>query len=132
MTCGCSSGCFWVKVIGGIRQPARATANFTYRDGSPAPSVSLVCRREVWLPTLWGWLVLLALLALVAVIVGRALHPFLAINEPSGGKILVVEGWMEPYNLDQAVAVFRNGSYELAVVTGPTFAEWPQGNFYRT
>lgn len=92
----------------------------------------LVCRREVWLPTLWGWLVVLVVLALAAVIAGRALHPFLAINEPSGGKILVVEGWAEPYNLDQAVAVFRKGSYELAVVTGPPLAEWPQGNFYRT
>jgi hypothetical protein len=94
--------------------------------------VRLVRRREVWLPTLWGWLVLLVVLALAAVIVGRELHPFLAINEPSGGKILVVEGWMEPYHLDQAVAVFREGSYELAVATGTPLPEWPQGNVYRT
>jgi hypothetical protein len=92
----------------------------------------LVRRREVWLPTLWGWLVLLVVLALAAVILGRELHPFLAINEPSGGKILVVEGWMEPYHLDQAVAVFREGSYELAVATGTPLPEWAQGNVYRT
>jgi len=83
------------------------------------------------LPTLWGWLVLLVVLALAALIAGRALYPFLAINEPSGGKILVIEGWMDPEGLDQAVKVFRKGRYELAVVTGAPLAEWPQG-IYRT
>jgi hypothetical protein len=92
----------------------------------------LVRRREVWLPTLWGWLLLLVVLALAAVIAGRELYPFLAINEPSGGKILVIEGWMEPHGLDQAVAVFRKGSYELAVVTGGPIGEWPHGKVYGT
>jgi hypothetical protein len=79
------------------------------------------------LPTLWGWLLLLVVLALAAVIAGRQLDPFLAINEPSGGKILVIEGWMDPHELDQAVEVFRKGSYQLAVATGAPVAEWPQG-----
>ena len=56
------------------------------------------------MPTLWGWLVLLVVLALAALIAGRALYPFLAINEPRGGKILVIEGWMDPEGLDQAAA----------------------------
>lgn len=94
--------------------------------------MKLVRRREVWLPTLCGWLVILVVLALAAVIAGRRLYPFLAIDESSGAKILVIEGWMDPYGLDQAVAVFRKGSYELAVVTGAPFAEWPQANTYRT
>jgi len=62
--------------------------------------VRLVLRREVWLPTLWGWLVLLVVLALAALIAARSLYPFLAMNEPSGGKILVIEGWMDPEGLD--------------------------------
>jgi hypothetical protein len=94
--------------------------------------VRLVRRREVWLPTLWGWLLILVVVALAVVTVGRKLYPFLAINEPSGGKILVIEGWMEADGLDQAVAVFRNGSYELAVTTGTPFTQWSQGNAYRT
>jgi len=84
------------------------------------------------LPTLWGWLVLLVVLALAALIAGRALYPFLAINEPRGGKILVIEGWMDPEGLDQAVEVFRKGSYEFAVTTGAPLVEWPQENVYRT
>jgi len=84
------------------------------------------------LPTLWGWLVLLVVLALAALIAARSLYPFLAINEPSGGKILVIEGWMDPEGLDQAVEVFRKGRYELAVATGAPLAEWPQANVYRT
>src|SRR5207237_10653069 len=103
-----------------------------HRYAKLALPVRLVRRREVWLPTLWGWLVLLVVLALAALIAGRALYPFLAINEPSGGKILVVEGWMNPEGLDQAVEVFRKGSYELAVATGASVAEWPQENVYRT
>jgi len=76
--------------------------------------------------------VLLVVLALAALIAARSLYPFLAINEPSGGKILVIEGWMDPEGLDQAVEVFRKGRYELAVATGAPLAEWPQANVYRT
>jgi hypothetical protein len=90
----------------------------------------LIRRREVWWPTVWGWLLLLVVLALAAVIVGRQLYPLFAINEPSGGKILVIEGWMDPYGFDQAVTVFRKGSYELAVATGGPIAEWPHGKVY--
>ena len=80
--------------------------------------MKLVRRREVWLPTIWGWLLLLVVLALAALIAGRGLYPFLAVSEPSGGKILAIEGWMDPYALDQAVEAFRKGGYELAVTTG--------------
>lgn len=94
--------------------------------------MKLVRRREVWLPTIWGWLLLLVVLALAAVLVGRGLYPFLAVNEPSGGKILAIEGWMEPYALDQAVEAFRKGSYQLAVTTGAPVEKWPKGEAYAT
>ena len=94
--------------------------------------MKLVRRREVWLPTVWGWLFLLLFLALALVIVGRGLYSFLAVNEPSGGKILAIDGWMAPYGLDQAVTAFRNGGYELAVTTGAPMEKWPQGNVYST
>jgi hypothetical protein len=106
-------------------------------DGStlapkPARLVKLVRRREVLLPTIWGWLLLLALLALAAVIAGRGVYPFLAVSAPSGGKILAIEGWMDPYALDQAVEAFRKGGYELAVTTGAPVEKWPKGEAYAT
>lgn len=92
--------------------------------------MKLVRRREVWLPTIWGWLLILVLLAFAALMAARGLYPFLAITEPSGGKILAIEGWMDPYALDQAVEVFRKGGYELAVTTGAPVVWKAEG--YRT
>lgn len=92
----------------------------------------LVRRREVWLPTVWGWLAFLVVMALLAFLAGRALYPFLAIHQPSGAKILVIEGWMNPYALDQAVAAFRDGGYELAVTSGAPLEHWPKNTAYHT
>jgi hypothetical protein len=94
--------------------------------------VKLLQRREVWLPTVWGWLVFLIVAALLALFVARALYPFLAVNEPSGAKILAIEGWMAPEELDQALDAFRNGGYERAVITGGPVDDWPSRDRYRT
>jgi hypothetical protein len=85
----------------------------------------LIQRREVWLPTIWGWLALLLLGCSAAVLGGRSLHPFLALNEPIGARVLVVEGWIDPSSLDQAVAAFQSGGYEMVVTTGGP-VDWPE------
>lgn len=89
----------------------------------------LFARRQVWLPTLWGWLMLLALTALVLVVLGRAAYPLLALTEPargdgSGARTLVVEGWLDPPEIEQAVAVFRRGRYERVLTTGGPIEPW--------
>ena len=86
---------------------------------------ALFRRREIWLPTIWGWLALLLFGAAVIVLVARNLHSFLAPNEPVGARILVVEGWMNPDGIDQAVAAFRAGGYERVVTTGGPIEYWP-------
>lgn len=91
----------------------------------------LAQRRTVWLPTLWGWLVILAFAAAIALLVGRAVYPFLAINEPAGARLLVVEGWMSPEGLDQALTVFRTRGYERVVTTGAPLDRWPNSDGYR-
>jgi hypothetical protein len=78
----------------------------------------LIRRREIWVPTIRGWFVLLAIVGAMFVLGVRSLHPFLAVNQPVGARILVVEGWMEPDGLDQAIATFRSGRYERIVTTG--------------
>jgi hypothetical protein len=75
-------------------------------------------RCEIWLPTIWGWLAILLIGATAVVLIARNLYAFLAPNEPVGARILVVEGWMDPEDLDQAIAVFRSGGYERVVTTG--------------
>lgn len=84
----------------------------------------LLRRREVWLPTLWGWLALLALCAAGLVLAARGLHPFLSPSEPVGARVLVVEGWMDTEEMDQAIAAARSGGYERVVTTGGPIERW--------
>lgn len=85
----------------------------------------LVRRREIWFPTIWGWLVLLLIAAATIVFVARNLHGFLAPNHAVGARVLVVEGWLNPEGLDQAVSAFRAGAYERVVTTGGPI-DWPE------
>jgi hypothetical protein len=87
--------------------------------------LALVRRREIWVPTVWGWLVLLSIGTVILTLAARNLPTFLAINQPVGARILVVEGWMEPEGLQDAVAAFRAGGYERIVTTGAAIVQWP-------
>ena len=91
---------------------------------------ALFRRRHVWLPTLWGVaLSLVALAAFAAVLIANA-PAYLAVTEPArgadgtGARLLIVEGWMDDRELDQAVAVFRRGRYERIVTTGGPLESW--------
>lgn len=76
-------------------------------------------RRELLLPT---WPVILCAVALVAglgLLVGRGIHPFLAVTAPAQNPdLLVVEGWMSDYNLPGIVQEFRKGPYQRIAATG--------------
>lgn len=78
----------------------------------------LVRRREIWIPTTWGWMSILLVLLLSAVFAARHLYSFLAPNQPVGARLLVVEGWMGADELDQAVELFRARRYEHVFTTG--------------
>jgi len=57
------------------------------------------------------------LLALGALLVFQ-IHPFLAINAPVQAEVLVVEGWLPDYALEQVVTEFQQGGYQTIVVLG--------------
>lgn len=86
----------------------------------------LIRRHEVWLPTIRGWLLLLLLGAVTCVLVVRNIYPFLAPNEPIGARVLVVEGWLAPTELDQAVQIIKAGRYERVVTTGGPIQGWQE------
>jgi hypothetical protein len=88
--------------------------------------VRLVRRREILLPTVWGCALLLVLGAGGTVFVARNLYDFLATNDPAAARVLVVEGWLAPDELDQAVNYFRTGSYERVITTGGPIQSWPE------
>lgn len=98
---------------------------------------ALLQKREIRVPTLWGWLLLFVVSASVGVAALLGAHPFLAQNDMApSARLLVVEGWMGESELDQAAEVFRRGRYDRLVTTGGpierspnflgvrTYAEW--------
>lgn len=94
--------------------------------------IRLLKRRTVWVPTIWGWLVLL--LVGTGMLLGAALglHPFLATSEPVHARLLVVEGWLAPAALEQALETFRSGGYERVATTGGPIDSAPEFCPYAT
>ena len=76
-------------------------------------------RRQVWLPTFWGALLLLALAAALGLWLVRSAYTLLTPHAPApAARTLVVEGWLDAPELRQAVAVVRSGGYERVLTTG--------------
>ena len=88
--------------------------------------INLFRQRRIWLPTIWGWLLLMVLGLVMSMLVVRNIYPFLAPNNPVGALVLVVEGWLAPDELDQAVQTFKTGSYQRVVTTGGPIVGWPK------
>ncbi len=104
-------------------------------DGGPRVRLhfiaSLLFRRtQVWLPTLWGVVVLLLLSAAGILACVHLAYGFLAPHQPAtmndgrGARTLVVEGWLDEAELGQAVAMFRSGRYERVLTTGGPIESW--------
>jgi hypothetical protein len=78
----------------------------------------LLRRRSCWVPTLRGCAVFLFIAVLLAFVGVRFVHPFLAINAPVRGGVLVVEGWAPDYALGAVVVEFNVHRYTKIFVTG--------------
>jgi hypothetical protein len=91
---------------------------------------SLFRRRQVWLPTLWGALLMLA----VALALGVALLPRLGLHlaptehargaDGRGARTLIVEGWLDDDALADAIALAQSGRYERVVTSGGPIEAW--------
>lgn len=88
--------------------------------------IALVRPRKIWLPTIFGWFFILCIALVVGLFVVRNIYAFLAPNEPVGARVLVIEGWLAPEELDQAVQTFNKGGYERVVTTGGPILGWPE------
>lgn len=65
--------------------------------------------------------ILFAVLTIVAIFfysLKSEVYPFFAVTKPVNGELLVVEGWIPDYALEEAAAVFRQGNYTYLVTTG--------------
>ncbi len=78
----------------------------------------MLFRRQCLVPTLRGWFLLVLSVAALTVLAVREAYPFLAINDPVPGGILVVEGWAPDYTLQAAISEFKQNHYTKLFVTG--------------
>lgn len=81
-------------------------------------SRKFIQRKQCWIPTLYGWLIILVGFLVSMILFILSIHPFLAIDQPVQGDILVVEGWLPKNALKKAVEEFEMGEYHLLVTTG--------------
>jgi hypothetical protein len=75
-------------------------------------------RQERWVLTLTGWAIVIGLLAGLILLLGFAVEPFLALNDPINAEALVVEGWLPDYAVAAAVREFHSRPYTCVITTG--------------
>ncbi len=78
----------------------------------------LFVKTEIYLPTLSGFALILAVLAISIWLYLKNIHGFLACQNRVEAKVLVVEGWMRDYALRKAVEEFHANNYGYVITTG--------------
>ncbi|MCF8365089.1 MAG: YdcF family protein [Bacteroidales bacterium] len=81
----------------------------------------LASRRERWALTIYGWLLLVFLLGLASMIYVKYIVGFLSAEKTIDAKILIVEGYMPDYGLDDIIKIFDEKNYSLIITSGTTF-----------
>lgn len=71
-------------------------------------------RRPSWL----GWLIILFLVVGLFVRFFTGLYPFLSPEKEPQKGLMVVEGWIHDFALDEAIMKFKQGGYSAIVCTG--------------
>jgi hypothetical protein len=88
---------------------------------------ALLTRRSIWLPTVWGWLVVFVLAFVLVGLMLGGVHEFLAEDDPGvGAEVLVVEGWLGPDELREAVPLMRSAGYRKVVTAGGPIRAWAE------
>lgn len=97
----------------------------TVRVEAPSPRralAGLIVRRQSWCLSWRGRLACL-LLALVGVVVlSQALPSFLAVTDPVSSEVLVLEGWMPAYAVNQVAPVVTSRGYRKIIIGRPLYA----------
>lgn len=75
----------------------------------------LLVRRERWSLTLLGGGLFICLVAATILAFTRAIYPFLAVTDRVDSRVLVIDGWLPTYELDQAVSEYGRGGYDTVL-----------------
>ena len=80
--------------------------------------IALMRKREIWLPTWQGWLLLFFLVVLSGGLFITNVFSFLAITKPVSAQYMVIEAWMPDSVIPQAVKEFNKQNYKQIFLTG--------------
>lgn len=83
-------------------------------------NIALLQRRDILLPTLPGWFLILLIGTSLIFVSAHAIYPFLAITSPVSGGDLILEGWAADYDhvIEKVIAEFKRNPYRKLYVTG--------------
>lgn len=79
---------------------------------------SVIQKKEMWTLTWQGYLIVLFILILINLIFVKNIVPFLSPNEPVSSSLMVVEGFLPDYALENTMELFISGNYSHLVITG--------------
>lgn len=88
-------------------------------------------RKESWALSLRGKLIVLGVVAICALAAQGKVEPFLAITQRVDAKILVVEGWVPTYVMNQAAAEFKRGHYRKLLIVRTFDVEQYESEWHR-
>ncbi len=80
--------------------------------------MKLVKKKELWVPTCWGWVLIVFTMFVIVAGYMRNIASFLSVSEPVEAQILAVEEWIPPYAIESAASEFKDHGYTLLVVLG--------------
>ena len=79
---------------------------------------SLFKRRQVFMPTLFGFVIIVLVIATLSLAILKNMALFLAHTAPVDGQYLVVEGWIGEPALLEALTIYKTGKYQFLITTG--------------
>lgn len=86
----------------------------------------LVKKKEVWVITVKGWVVIGVACTIILGCFVTFVHPFFSVTDPKRGSMLVVEGWLPRYAIERAVREFTESGYQRFITTGgPIYSQLP-------
>ncbi len=102
----------WPRSCKSLKSPLKE------KNATPRRFLGLIERRERWSLSGRGWAVLVALVVCLLLLLVVSIHPFLAVTDRTNADVLVVEGWVPNYALEECISEFHAKHYRLIMTVG--------------
>jgi len=80
--------------------------------------LKLFVKKQVYVPTLRGWLLLLVVMAALSLLCVYRAYPFLAYENAIDADVFITEGWVPDHTLERSLPMLTAGPDRLILATG--------------